>query len=98
MSGLLYFIASEIIGDLMLMTLLPPMLILLAVYLNFGLAWAIAAAYLGLPVNLLDLLRARRRHQEHRHVPREAGRALGRELVLPAAMDGRLGVPLCRTQ
>ena len=48
LSGLLYFIASEIIGDMMLMTLLPPVLMLLAVYLNFGLAWAIAVAYLGL--------------------------------------------------
>ncbi|MEX0643113.1 MAG: Pls/PosA family non-ribosomal peptide synthetase, partial [Pirellulales bacterium] len=51
--GLLYFIASEIIGDLLLMTLVPPLLILLTVYLNFGLAWTIAAAYLALPLNLV---------------------------------------------
>ena len=50
--GMLYFLASEIVGDLMLLTLIPPLLIVAAAYLYLGVAGAIATAYLSIPLNL----------------------------------------------
>jgi non-ribosomal peptide synthetase-like protein len=50
--GTLYFLASEIVGDVLLLTLLPPLLVLAAAYLNFGIAGAIIAVYVSLPLNL----------------------------------------------
>jgi non-ribosomal peptide synthetase-like protein len=51
--GMLYFLASEIIGDMLMLTFLPPTLVVLATYLYFGLGWAIAVAYLSIPLNLV---------------------------------------------
>jgi len=51
--GVLYFLASEIVGDLMLLTLVPPLLMLAAAYLKFGVLGALVTAYVSIPLNLL---------------------------------------------
>lgn len=51
--GVLFFVVSEIVGDLMLLTMLPPLLIAVTAYLNFGIAGALVAAYVSLPVSLV---------------------------------------------
>ena len=51
--GVLYFLTSEIVGDLMLLTLLPPTLILVAAYLYFGVVGTIVTLYLSIPLNLV---------------------------------------------
>jgi non-ribosomal peptide synthetase-like protein len=51
--GVLYFLASEIVGDLMLLTLVPPLLIIAAAYLYLGVVGAVVTAYVTVPINLV---------------------------------------------
>jgi non-ribosomal peptide synthetase-like protein len=51
--GLVFFIASEIIGDAMLLALVPPLLLVAGAYLAWGVGGAIVTAYASLPMSLM---------------------------------------------
>jgi non-ribosomal peptide synthetase-like protein len=52
--GLLFFVAGEIIGELVLLSAVPPLVIAIATYLYFGLAWAVASVFLSIPLGVVS--------------------------------------------
>lgn len=51
--GMLFYLASEIVGELMLVNLVPPVLISWAAYAYLGPLWSIASIFVALPISIL---------------------------------------------
>lgn len=50
--GMFHFLASEVVGELLLLTIVPLLLTVIVTYLYAGLGWAIVSVFLAAPVNV----------------------------------------------